>query len=434
MNIDIFNRLHNGFKRLFYRKGQALRALSFSCLMWAGQGIASEYTISAEYTPDPANPGNMMFINTSVDSGVCVELPRLCTPDRLRSFRTQFGASSDVGFIAREAYANERLGAFFSMDGAFRFVTLTNAATGSTRTLRFALAGYGARYVLSKPVNGGNGHGQLWWGTTEPGGAWSQAPVPCFSGASLGNTSLTFDFFWRAPHLKRSCVKLPVFDIPGPFEYTNVNVAYSLLTPNPVDMDAGTYKGSLIYSVGPGADIDFGDRTVANDNSLIIHFELRVNTSLKVDFPAGSYRAVLQPDQGWPSAIGRGTPVPSLSTRHLFKIAGTGYFKAYLNCEYVIDLDCAINNDTAAGPSQVPVDISVSLPASIVQWPGNQPALKVPLKFGAEQAAVFKMGGMHGAQSATMHYDVSAQHVTEMLRHPGSTYRGLATLIFDVNL
>ena len=85
--------------------------------MWAGQGIASEYTISAAYTPDPATPGNMMFINPSVDSGVCVDLPRLCTPDRLRSFLTQFGASSDVGLIAREAYTNERYGAFFSLDG-----------------------------------------------------------------------------------------------------------------------------------------------------------------------------------------------------------------------------------------------------------------------------------------------------------------------------
>lgn len=421
-------------KCVFLWGGQALRAVSLSCLMWAGQGVASEYTITAEYTPDPGNPGNTMFINTSTDSGVCVEVPSLCTPDRLRSFLTQFGAVSDVGLIAREAYDNERSGAFFSMDGAFRFVTLTNDATGSTRTLRFALAGYGARYVLSKPVDGTAGHHNLWWGKTDPGGAWWQAPIPCFGGATPGYTNLTFDFFWRAPHQKRSCVKLPVFDIPGPFQYTNVNVAYSLLTPNPVDMDAGTYKGSMMYSVGPGGDIDFGDRTVVNDHALTINFELRVNTSLKVEFPAGSYRAVLQPEQGWQNGMNRGAAAPSLSARHLFKIAGTGYFKAYLNCEYVIGSDCAISTDTDTGPSQVPVDISVSLPASIVQWPGNLPALKVPLKYGAEQAAVFKMGGLHGAQSATMHYDVKAQHVMEMVRHPGSTYSGLATLIFDVNL
>ena len=30
--------------------------------------MASEYTVTAQYTPDPGNPGNTMFINTSVDS------------------------------------------------------------------------------------------------------------------------------------------------------------------------------------------------------------------------------------------------------------------------------------------------------------------------------------------------------------------------------
>lgn len=416
-------------KRLLVRAGAV-------CLVWicTASSMASEYTVTAQYTPDPGNPGNTMFINTSVDSGVCAEVPRLCTADRLRSFMTSIDAVSDVGLIAREAYTNERYGAFFSLDGLFRFVTLTNEATGSTRTLRFAVAGYGGRYELSKSVDGGSGHNALWWGKTEPGGAWWQAPIPCFGGGTPGYTNLSFDFFWRTPHEKRSCVKLPVFDIPGPFKYTHFNLAYSLLTPNPLDMDAGVYSGRLVYSVGPGGDIDFGDRTVANDNNLTINFQLKVNASLKVDFPPGAYRAVLQPVQGWQGWMNSGKPVPSLSASHVFRIAGSGFFKAYLNCEHLIGQDCAISTDTQSDASQVPVDIAVSLPASIVQWPGNQPALKVPLKYGVENAALFKMGGLHGSQSAKMHYDVRAEHVAEMVENPGSTYRGLATIIFDVNL
>ena len=41
--------------------------------------------------------------------------------------------------------------------------------------------------------------------------------------------------------------------------YHYLDFAYELVTPNPLGMSSGKYRGDLTYTVGPSLDFDMGD-------------------------------------------------------------------------------------------------------------------------------------------------------------------------------
>lgn len=56
--------------------------------------------------------------------------------------------------------------------------------------------------------------------------------------------------------------------------FNTMEYAYELRTPNPLGMSSGQYVGGITYSIGPGADYDFGDVIVPSKNAITFNFTL----------------------------------------------------------------------------------------------------------------------------------------------------------------
>lgn len=420
------------------------RLRQFACcglLLCATLAGAAEFTITAESRSINGVSG---FVNTTVHSGLCALQPRNTNCSYGGSFNTFIDVISENGFVKLEADRSSRMGPYFSVNKTPQKLTLTNEATGSAWELEFALRGFGGRYILSQPVPGQNlemEHAKLWRdpGMTGNSGWGRGAPTPsCLPLIGPGAvTSTEYNFVWSTARFGTTCYKQIQDDIPGPFRYRNFEFIYSLGGLDKYrDMDAGVYKGSMTFSVGPGGDVDFGDKMIPSDNVITINFELTVKTILKVDFPPGSNRAILQPLRGWQAWLNSGRTPPALSASHGFKISGYGLFRVYLSCDIQMGLSCGIQGHGVAtkGILVAPVDIAVTFPPGITRAYRGGPAIKVPLKSGVENAEYFQIWGVQKSQSATIHYDVAAENTALMVKSPGSTYQGAATIIFDVVL
>lgn len=80
------------------------------------------------------------------------------------------------------------------------------------------------------------------------------------------------------------------------------------------------------------------------------------------------------------------------------------------------------------------VDIQLSLPAGIALEASGQPARRIPLQAGAHNAVVFKTLSSQFDRKATLHYRVQSASTEQMVKYPGSTFTGNATIIFDANI
>nr|NLU58931.1 hypothetical protein [Pseudomonas sp. BIGb0427] len=89
---------------------------------------------------------------------------------------------------------------------------------------------------------------------------------------------------------------------------TVTGLGFELVLPSPLSLKSGIYRAQLQLSVGgSGADFDLGNRvTNVSTDLLTLNFEFTVKHPLKVEFPAGSERAVLEPPGGWMGWINRG--------------------------------------------------------------------------------------------------------------------------------
>lgn len=385
---------------------------------------AAEQDITAVFMPDPADPSHNKFVNTTPVMGYCLILPGQCEANNYSSVDFPIDFDASKGLDPDEAQADKRKAAYMLIPSSFRTVAITNDQTGARSEVQWRISGFGGRYILSS----GSWHGHLWSST------WVTAPSPCtYGGVGSGNATF-YDYFWKVPQsATTACVKMPKVEIPAPFRYRNMNISYEMRTPNPLAMEMGTYSGSITYGIGPGQDFDFGDIMVPSDDHITFNFKLSVNHLLNVEFPPGASRVVLQPEGGWQGWLNTGRLPPSLFANHDFKMSSSGRFKVYLECQYVVADTCGIRPLTQELPA-VGVAIQLTLPAGIVIDSEGQPAHRVTLSSGENRAVVFSTQSSQFSRKATLHYVVPGVTTAVMLKHPGTTYTGSATIIFDANI
>ena len=203
--------------------------------------------------------------------------------------------------------------------------------------------------------------------------------------------------------------------------------AYELRTPNPLTMSGGQYHGSITYTMGPGGDYDFGDVMVLNKNALTFDFILSVEHDLKVDLPPGGNRIELLPDGGWQAWLNRGRAPTRLYRDQTFRIAASSRFKMQLECSIVMGNTCGLRN---VNGDEVPLQIAVTLPSGI-DGRGNQAVQKRPLRLDGDGTELFQPLLYVNDRPGTLHFEVLRDDMAEMLKQPGSTYTGVATVIWD---
>ncbi|WP_445261178.1 hypothetical protein [Pseudomonas sp. RA_35y_Pfl2_P32] len=383
--------------------------------------------IRAVFKPDPANPQFNAFENRTPLSGFCLDNPAQCRADKLFSLRLPIQSFSNATIEGQ--HLNERMGAMFNIPSQWQSITVTHP-TAPPQEVKFRVAGMGVAYKLPKPapeLTDGLGHNYVW-----QGGIWAYAGPPCTGLLGAGN-DIGFNSFWRHPLGTGSCAKRAMFDIPQPFKYETFDITYELVTPNPLQMVSGQYRGQHVFRVGPGQDFDLGDVMVANAEVIALDFLLDVEHELKVEIPPGGSVVSLVPAGGWQGWLQTGRKPVRLFRDQTFNISASSRFKMQLECEISgAFYDCMIQDPVSK--KSVELQVSVSLPNGLTDLAG-QPVKRQRLRAGAANAPQFQPGFYVDRAPGILHFEI-AQSQMEFMLEPGvaSSYRGSVTVIWDSDM
>ncbi|WP_409077386.1 hypothetical protein [Pseudomonas sp. FW300-N2E2] len=414
----------------FGRGASLCRAATVLALLFAGMPTASALTqeISARFRPDPAKPTENKFTNTTPVSGYCASHPRECEIAGMFSIRMPIVFNSSGPIQAN--HTDSRQGAMFKVPANWRPVTVVNLDTGESEMVEVRVSGIGSKYRLSvnpiELVGGGvdlvTAHFRLW------GGSWVYAPSPClYSGVGTYSWN-EYAFFWKTPQ-ERACTKQAKYQVPD-FRYNYLDFAYELRTPNPLNMSAGHYTGTLNYTVGPGQDFDLGDVMLPNDSLITLNFNLDVQHTLKVEVPPGGNKVVLEPQGGWQAWLNQGQKPTRLFRDQTFHISASSRFKMRMECQFA---DTANNTCLLWAPSSgqmVPVNVSVSLPDGLMDAAG-QPVNRRRLYRDGSGTELFQPEHYVDRKPGTLHFEVGRSQVEEMLAGEAKHYSGDVTVIWD---
>ncbi len=198
-----------------------------------------------------------------------------------------------------------------------------------------------------------------------------------------------------------------------------IYIGYKLQPPDPLKMENGTYKGSLTLSLGRNKDLDFGDATYS-DSNVIIEFTLRVIHQLKVEFPAGSNKVILQPPKGWLPWINSGKTPPYLQAELPFRLWKSAEAYVYLSyCQYESNGKCQLKNTK----NNHQIDFDVAYVTDI----GERPSL-------TKSKHKLVNDGEHINTKRNFLFSIKKTNLTEMMKYPGSTYQGDITIMFEAEI
>lgn len=394
------------------------RWLALGLLLWGAHAQALVQEMTAEFRPDPSNPMVNRFKNTTPESGICPwHIPDRCKQLGIFSIRTtaiQFASNAPI----EANHPDPRKGAMFKVPNEWRELLVTNTATGRTESLQVRIAGIGGKYVLPSTLS----HA-VWSNNVY---SWMYPAPPCQrTGYAIGS-SWNLLWSWITPPNIGACAVQAVADISGLF-YETFEYSYELITPNPLNMDDGQYIGTTTYTIGPGADFDFGDIMIPTDNVLTFNFTLDVDHHLKVEVPPGGNRIQLEPQGGWQAWLQNGRKPSRLFHDQTVNLWASSQFKMTLECPEPMGNTCSLRN--AAG-HQVPLDVAVTLPPGLSDADGR-PVNRVPLRLDGSGTERFQPSRYVDRKPSTLHFEVKADAVAQMLEQPGSTYNGTVTVVWD---
>lgn len=396
------------------------RGVLLGLLLGTAQAQALVQEITASFRPNPSNPMFNDFVNTTPESGICPwHIPARCKALGIFTIRTNdLTATYNAPIVAN--HSNPRDGAMWKVPSEWRDVPVTHRETGQAQTVQIRVAGIGHRWDSRPGVSAWGQPGMDW------ASAWRNAPSPCEGVNYLAAATNYVLFFWIVPENAGVCNRVPSVTI-DQFWYSTTEYAYGLKTPNPLTMAAGEYTGSITYTIGAGGDFDFGDVMVPNDNQFTFNFTLDVDHHLKVEVPPGGNRIQLEPQEGWQAWLQNGRKPSRLFRDQTVNLWSSSQFKMSLECPEPLGNTCSLRN--AAG-HQVPLDVMVSLPHGLTDASGR-PVNRLPLTLDGSGTELFQPSMYVDHKPSTLHFEVKADAVEQMLEQPGSTYSGTATVVWD---
>ncbi|PTQ69099.1 hypothetical protein [Pseudomonas sp. GV071] len=403
-------------KPLFQRSSWLKSKLSVSLYLFIismNYALAAELNITASFQADVIgnNTNANQFTNTTPNGGYCINYPDLCRNNGWFSISLPMSIPStplvkDDPVPLRVPYS-------------WRDLTVTHS-DGTTQTVQFRIIGMGSVYILSSSVGNQSAHSQLWNGDwyTNPGAGCTRGSL-----AHVGGNWFRFFWFFRSDN---ACVKSPTYSLAG-ISFSENNIMYELRTPNPLQMSAGQYTGTLSYTVGRTGDIQLGNG-VANDPILNLNFKLNVSHTLRVQFPVNSNLLALQPQGGWQQWINSGgNQRPNkLTINQPFRLWVSSRFKMQLQCQYPVGSDCGLQSDD--NNTQIPVKTMVTLPSSL-QDTSNKPVNNYLLS--NNMISVFQPSNIIYDGRSSLNFEIEKSGVNQMIDSGGGRFRGNVTVIWD---
>ncbi|BCX66367.1 hypothetical protein [Pseudomonas izuensis] len=380
-------------------------------------------TVTAEFNPDPANPMRNEFKNTTPSSGYCVPFPGVCASNGF--FSLAMGINANANATIQANHTDPRKGAMFKIPTDWRTVEVTHTATGEKESLDVRISGLSVYHRFPVPagdISGPGGHETMWTNRS-----WRYSPPPCTGNYTQQNWANRYQSYWHFPENVGVCAKQAAFNIPD-FEYIEQSFTYELRTPKPLSMATGDYTGAITYTVGPGADFDWGDIMMPTDTLFTINFNLKVQHQLKVEIPPGGNKIELLPQGGWQAWLNQGRKPTRLFRDQIFNISSSGRFKMELGCQNPNGNTCALREPTSG--HEVPLNISVTLPNGLTNAAG-QPVIRLPLLQDGIGTELFKPGFYVDRKSGALHFEITREHVENMLTGDEKTYSGNVTVIWN---
>lgn len=395
---------------------------------------AASLELTASFTPSIENPENSVFVNTTPISGYCIQYPAQCN----NTFSINIPLSTTLSVPQLLPGSADREAVYIKMPGAWREFTVKREGSSEERSVRFRISNFSATY---RTINDWTLqiHQSNW--TTS---SFAYAPSPCKISGVGSYTSKYYLFMWAWPTSDSACVKKPAVTLTGePNIFNGMSIGYELVTPEPLKMESGIYKGTLRLSVGPGGDMDFGDSYQASDTVLDINVTLSVNHELKLTPVADSQNIALQPcpsgsvcsqEQGkanWERwMVTRITP--ELTGKSHFSLSSSGAFTTYLQCEYQLGDDCALKSDNTA--QHVAIETLLTLSENIIDSATGGPVIKKKLIPGKNKNVIFETHTFGQNKPGSIDFLVKQRNVDTMLTTRPDTYRGAVTVIFDAKI
>jgi hypothetical protein len=384
-------------------------------LLLSHSSLADVIDITADYKPESYEASGGRFINTTpCDVG---QLISYCDPHNPLESSVIVKLPVSIEKTINSTKGKQNYLSYYRLSGPKK-MTLTNSNNGDRHELTFIPTNIGAKVIKMKyPLVDGkvgpmssisgdcyNGFSTWgWWSSVVTGQLFlysvndvaQNGPSECYYNSQLGDgTSFTVDW---------------------------INYGFRIKAPNPLTMSNGKYTGSLKVIVGRNKDIDLGDATYSSGTEHELKFTLTVRHQLKVDFPKGDgdghSQVTLLPPGGWINLAHHGKIIPSVLQQELpFRLWASAPFTLTLRCQYISGTGCALKNSKGHQAALNTYFINAENEKfSMTTTPSRLAPLDGPIINGARKIK-FRVAG-----------DVAK----EMMKYPGSTYKGDVTLIFD---
>lgn len=381
---------------------------------------AAEVTITTEFIADLAQPQKNMFENKTPQSGFCAWWPSYCYTDE---FSIEIDNLATERYFNSEAIDPEEKQVKISLNSQERDVILKDKI-GNVIVGKFRLAFFGMRHSRTSPGDGNLGNLLVGLGPSPKGDCKGR------TGSGGGHV---YNHGWEViPNRYAVCYK-PFnegVDYKGNVTISHFSFGYILVTPNPLDVYAGDYEGSVRYSVGKGMDIDFHDDNGLNDE-IIINIKATVRHAFQIKFPSDEeYKKVsLAPRGGWGQWTNGGRVPDSLSKEVPFTLSSTSGFTVNMRCEFDSGTGCALRETTSPTGEKIPLDVSLTLPG--FKTDGGNEVRNLLLNSLPAGHVIVPTGEFVVNRRSQVDFKVMKPGVETMMKSPGSTWGGVVTLVFD---
>ncbi|UCM62594.1 hypothetical protein LEO78_04880 [Aeromonas hydrophila] len=195
---------------------------------------------------------------------------------------------------------------------------------------------------------------------------------------------------------------------------------FAIKPPSPINIPNGKYKGSLELSIGKDGDISLGNG-IYSDNVLLINITLVVNHQFKIMFPMNGNRVELQPPRGWHDWIhrnNRGIP-EKLEATLSARIWTSAKYNVKVKCQYLNQVgdDCMIKNEK--NHSAIVRVYATGINRRL--WP-----------IYASKHENFSGHTVLSGEERPFKFEITGWQLSEMMKRPGSRYKGDITIMIDV--
>lgn len=375
---------------------------------------AATIQVTAEYKPAPYDINGSKFINTTPCS-----VPEEMTGDfwckGTASLEKEQAISIPTNITSRLISNDGKLehAITYQKFTGEKTIELTKVGSGNVHKMKFQLTQIGAGQAPNIIKEAG---------TT--GTYWTENNVQgdCNFRLNTWASAWAFDYFYDIKNANQKsggvCYynKFRSFFSSYNITLRRIYIGYKLQPPDPLKMENGTYKGSLTLSLGRNKDLDFGDATYS-DSNVTIEFTLKVTHQLKVEFPAGSNKVILQPPKGWLPWFNSGKTPPYLQAELPFRLWKSA--EAYVNlsyCQYESSGKCQLKNTK----NNHKVDVNISYVTGLGE---HAPLTKSKHRLFND--------GIHIGVKRKIVFEIDKANLTEMMKCPGSTYQADLTIMFE---